>query len=1101
MIVSMSKSINNINISRMSGLKVSLIMMLGLLLLPASFSAAIAADQETIGKAASGLQMRSIGPALMGGRIADIAVHPDNERIWYVASASGGVWKTGNAGVSWTPVFDTQASYSIGDVTIDPNNPDVVWVGTGENVSGRHVGWGDGVYKSVDAGKSWTNMGLKKSEHIGKILIDPRDSNVVYVAAEGPLWTAGGDRGLYKSTNGGATWAHVLDIDENTGVTDIEFNPANPDVIYAAAYERRRHVWGLMAGGPNGGIYKSVDAGTNWTRQKSGLPEGDVGKIGLAVTPANAGLVYATIEADEENKGFYRSADQGESWSKKNSYISGGTGPHYYQELTASPQTADLVYQMDVFMRVTRDGGSHISILGTGREKHSDNHAFWVDPKDDLHLLAGSDAGLYESFDQGATWRHFPNLPISQFYKVAVDNAEPFYNILGGSQDLGTLSGPSRTMITDGVRNQDWYVPLGADGYGVAFDPLDGNISYMEYQQGYMFRHYRDTNELVHIQPQPAPGDAPERWNWDTPIFVSPHDPSRVYVGSQRVWRSDNRGDSWQTISGDLTTNKNRYELGYRGRVWSVDDLHDNGAMSKYSTLTTISESPVSEGVIFTGSDDGLIHVTSDGGANWQQAHALPDVPARAFINDIEASLFDAGTVFAVADAHKVGDFSPHVFVSTNQGRAWRSISGDLPDGTIVWAIQQDHEVKELLFLGTEFGVYFSVNSGENWHKVAGAPTIAFRDIKLQRRDNDVVGATFGRGFYILDDYSALRSMADAGFGKSATLFPVRDAWWYIPSEPSQATGLPTLGSDSFTTDNPDFGAIFTYYISEKFETSKDLRKAAETSLRKKGENVSFPGWDRLSAESLEVAPRIMVLVKDSENRPVRWVEGSNEEGAHRVSWDLRLPAPDAIDLSTPEFVPPWAGTPQGPLVAPGVFSAQLFALTDDQVLPLGESQSFDVKPVRAAPDGVDYAEVAAYQQETSELLREVANAREELGRATELLRHMKAAAVEAPRAGTSMFARLDAFGKTLSRLQSRLSGDDVRSGLNVSSSPSIGGRAYNAANTWHTTHAATVTQKSDFEIAKTDFAELSVELEGLLSNDLVQLEADLSAAGAPSWR
>ena len=306
------------------------------------------------------------------------------------------------------PVFDNEASYSIGDVTIDPNNPDVVWVGTGENVSGRHVGWGDGVYKSTNAGKNWTNMGLKKSEHIGKIMIDPRDSNVVYVAAEGPLWAPGGDRGLYKSTNGGVNWTLVLEIDENTGITDIEFNPENPDVIYAAAYERRRHVWGLMAGGPNGGIYKSIDAGASWQRKEAGLPAGDVGKIGLAVTAADPDLVYATIEADEKNKGFYRSADQGESWSKKNPYISGGTGPHYYQELTASPQTADLVYQMDVFMRVTRDGGDHIAILGTGREKHSDNHAFWVDPQDDLHLLAGTDAGLYESFDQGDNLASFP---------------------------------------------------------------------------------------------------------------------------------------------------------------------------------------------------------------------------------------------------------------------------------------------------------------------------------------------------------------------------------------------------------------------------------------------------------------------------------------------------------------------------------------------------------------------------------------------------------------------------------------------------------------------------------------------------------------------
>ena len=1081
--------------------KVSSMALVALSLLAINPQPAIAADQETIAEAASGLKMRSIGPALMGGRIADIAIHDDQKSTWYVASASGGVWKTTNAGITWTAVFDNEASYSIGDVTIDPNNPDVVWVGTGENVSGRHVGWGDGVYKSTNAGKDWTNMGLKKSEHIGKIMIDPRDSNVVYVAVEGPLWAPGGDRGLYKSTNGGVSWTLVLEIDENTGITDIEFKPENPDVIYAAAYERRRHVWGLMAGGPNGGIYKSVDAGASWQKKEAGLPAGDVGKIGLAVTAADPDLVYATIEADEENKGFYRSADQGESWSKRNSYISGGTGPHYYQELTASPQTADLVYQMDVFMRVTRDGGEHIAILGTGREKHSDNHAFWVDPLDDLHLLAGTDAGLYESFDQGDSWRHFPNLPISQFYKVAVDNALPFYNVLGGTQDLGTLFGPSRTMITEGVRNQDWYVPLGADGYGVAFDPDDNNIGYMEYQQGYMFRHHRDTEELVHIQPQPAPGDAPERWNWDTPIFISPHDSSRIYVGSQRVWRSDDRGDSWRAVSGDLTTDKNRYELGYRGRVWSVDDMHDNGAMSKYSTITAISESPVSEGILYTGSDDGLIHATSDGGVNWQRAEALPGLPERVFINDLEASLYDANTVFAIADAHKLGDFSPYVFVSTNQGRKWRSISGDLPDGTIVWAIQQDHENENLLFLGTEYGVYFSVNGGENWHKMAGAPTVAFRDLKLQRRDNDIVGATFGRGIYILDDYSALRTMAGDRFGNGATLFPVRDAWWYIPSAPSQAEGMPTLGSDSFATANPEFGAGFTYYLDKSLETSKLARQAEEESQREAGKDIPFPGWNRLLAESLDTEPRVMILVSDSQDNPVRWIEASAKKGTHRVSWDLRLPAPDAIDLTTPEFVPPWAGTSLGPLVAPGEYSARLYALSGGEVLPLGEAQGFNVKPVRAATDGTDYAEVADYKMKTSALLREVANAREELNRTKDLLAHMKAAAVSAPQAAPSLFARLDAFGVEISKLETRLSGDSVRGRLNETSVPSISGRAYNAANTQGTTRAATATQKADFEIAKREFAAFAADLNALLTNQLVQLEADLSAAGAPSWR
>jgi photosystem II stability/assembly factor-like uncharacterized protein len=1061
---------------------------------------AVAADQASIGEAASGLEMRGIGPALMGGRIADIAIHDSNSSIWYVAAASGGVWKTTNAGTTWTPIFDEQPSYSIADVSIDPNNPDVIWVGTGENVSGRHVGWGDGVYKSLDAGQTWTRMGLAKSEHIGKVLIDPRDSDVVYVASEGPLWSSGGDRGLFKSQDGGTTWELILEIDENTGITDIEFNPENPDVIYAAAYERRRHIWGFMAGGPNGGIYKSGDAGANWKKLSEGLPDVDVGKIGLAVTAADPSLVYATIESDEENKGFYRSADQGETWHKKNSYISGGTGPHYYQELTASDRTADLVFQMDVFMHVTRDGGSNIDNLGTGREKHSDNHAFWVDPQNDLHVIAGSDAGLYESFDQGETWRHFPNLPISQFYRLALDNDEPFYNLLGGAQDLGTLFGPTRTLHTEGVRNQDWYVPLGADGYHVAFDPEDTDIAYMEIYDGIMYRHYKSSNEQVHIQPQAAPGEPPERWNFDSPFIISPHKASRLYAGSQRVWKSEDRGDSWEAISGDLTSNQNRYELGLSGRVWSVDALHDTVAMSTYATLTSISESPLAEGVIYAGSDDGLVHVIANDGGQWQETAALPRVPDRTFINDIEASLSNPDGVFVVADAHKVGDFSPYVFASANKGRSWKSISGDLPDGTIIWAIQQDHENENLLFLGTEFGAYFTLNGGTNWHKIAGTPTIAFRDIKIQRRDNDLVGATFGRGFYVLDDYSALRNMTDSDFGDGPRIFPIRDAWWYIPSVPSQATGMPTLGSDSFSSPNPEFGAGITYYLNEKFETGKEQRRTQEKLLAENSDDVPFPGWEQLTDESLESAPRVLMLISDSEGDPVRWLEADNNEGTHRLTWDLRLPATNAINLTTPEFRPPWAETPVGPLAAPGSYSAQLFAFANGESSTLTSAQSFNVKPVRVSANGTDYAEIAAFQHQVSDLLRRVAHAGEELGRSKDLLLHMKAAAIAAPRAVPDLHTRLDAAVATFGKLKMTLNGDSVRSGLNETSVPSIAGRANYASNSIYTTHAPTATQRSDLALAKSGFSGFLTELNAALA-ELRELEAELSEAGAPSWR
>ncbi|MEQ9375005.1 MAG: glycosyl hydrolase [Imperialibacter sp.] len=1056
-------------------------------------------NNAALAEAAAGLKLRGIGPALMAGRIADIAVSTADPSIWYVAVGSGGLWKTTNRGTSWQPVFDEQPSYSIGSVTIDPNNPDVVWVGTGENVSGRHMGWGSGVYRSGDGGKTWQAMGLPASEHIGKILIDPRNSHVAYVAAEGPLWSAGGDRGLYKTTDDGKTWNLVLPIDENTGVTDVEFDPSNPDVLYAAAYQRRRHVWSLLAGGPKSGIYKSSDGGASWRRMATGLPKGDMGKIGLAVTPANPQLVYATIEAADNEKGFYRSADKGESWEKRNSYISGGTGPHYYQEIEASPVNADLVYQMDVFLHVTRDGGKTFDYLGTGREKHSDNHALWIDPADGEHLLAGCDAGLYETYDEGTTWRHFPNMPVSQFYKLSLDNAEPFYNIVGGAQDLGSLIGPSRTTNVEGVRNQDWYVPLGADGYDNAVDPDDSNIVYVEIQEGSLKRLDRRSEETIDIQPQPAPGDAPERWNWDAPILISPHKGSRLYYGSQRVWRSDDRGDSWTPISPDLTTNRNRYELQLMGRVWSADALYDNGAMSKYATLTSIAESPLKEGLLYTGSDDGLIQVSEDDGQNWRKSAALPKVPLLSFINDIEASSHEANTLFAVADAHKFGDFSPYLFISTDRGRSWRSIASDLPMGTIVWVIKQDPVDPNLLFIGTEYGIYFSVNKGTNWIRLKnGMPTIPVRDIELHKRDNDLVAATFGRGFYVLDDYTPLRNLNQAVSLNDATLFAVRDAWWYVPSVPMQAKGMPTLGTTSFRAANPPFGAVFTYYLNDVPQTLKAQRQAAEKTLNEKNASVPFPGWERLLEESNEKAPQAMLLVSDESGQPVRWIKGATAKGLHRVSWDLRFPAPDPIDLRQPDFVPPWAGDAQGPFAAPGKYRVALYVFHNGVMEAKGAPQSFTVKPVPTAPKGTDFKMVAAFQQKTSELSRQISGAASQLGEAGEKLRYMRAALMETPQAKQELFAMQNDLEKELAALHTLLTGDRIRGGMNESTVPSIMSRVGQVAyGHWDTRQTPTVTQQRNIDIATTDFSQFKGDMAAYLSK-LSQYEAALEAAGAP---
>ena len=1057
-------------------------------------------NSKELSKAVSGLKLRAIGPALMGGRIADIAVHPIDKSTWYIAVGSGGLWKTTNSGITWKPVFDDQASYSIGTVKLDPSNPDVVWVGTGENVSGRHVAWGDGIYRSNDAGTTWQQMGLEKSEHIGKILVDPRNSDVIFVAAEGPLWSSGGERGLYKSKDGGKTWDAVLEIDKNTGVTDVEFDPSNPDVLYAASYQRRRQTWSLLAGGPKSGIYKSSDNGETWRQIKTGLPQEDIGKIGLAVTPADPEVVYATIEANDEEKGFYKSTDKGESWGKQNSYTSGGTGPHYYQEIEASPVKPDLVYQMDVFLHVTRDAGKNFKVLGTGREKHSDNHALWIDPDNGKHLIAGTDGGLYESFDEGTTWRHFPNLPISQFYKLGLDNAEPFYNIVGGAQDLGTLIGPSRTMNTEGVRNQDWYVPLGADGYDSAFDPKDPNIVYMEIQQGELYRLDRRSEEVLHIKPQAAPGDAPERWNWDSPLLISPHDNKRLYFGSQRVWRSEDQGNSWQSISKDLTTDTNRYELETMdNRVWSSNALYDTGAMSKYATLTSIAESPKVEGLLYTGSDDGLIHISEDGGRQWRKSGALPNVRGRSFITDIEASAHDANTVFAVADSHKFGDFSPYVFMSSDRGRTWKSISGDLPAGTIVWVLKQDHINANLLFIGTEYGIYFSPNKGTNWIKLdGGVPTIAFRDLELHQRDNDLVGATFGRGFYVLDDYTPLRELSNAILQKSNTLFSVRDAWWYVPSVPMQAKGMPGQGTTSFRTENPPFGAVFTYYLNEVPKTAKEARKDTEKALREKQMSIPFPGWEKLQEEANENDAQVLLLVSDGDGNPIRRIKGSAKKGLHRANWDLKRPAPDPINLTEPEFKPPWAGDAEGPLVPPGQYTVELFVAHNGNLQSQGAAQKFNVKPVANTVDGTDFKLVAEFQQKTSELSRQISSAGRQLGEAGDRLKHMKAALLETPKAQQSLFTQLNDLNTKLSGLRSRLYGDPIRQQFNEATEPSIqsrvGGVAYGH---WETRQAPTETQKQNIEIAQTDFENFKGDL-GRYFNELESFEAALEAAGAP---
>jgi photosystem II stability/assembly factor-like uncharacterized protein len=1047
----------------------------------------------------SGLEWRGIGPALMSGRIADIAVDPERRSTWYVAVGSGGVWKTENRGTTWTSVFDGQGSYSIGCVTIDPNDNHVIWVGTGENVSGRHVGYGDGIYKSLDGGATWNNMGLEASEHIGMIRVDPRDSDVVYVAAQGPLWSGGGDRGLYKTTDGGESWQRILGGGDYTGVNEVHLDPRDPDVIYAVRHQRFRNVAALINGGPESGIFKSTDAGATWTELTNGLPEEDMGKIGLAISPVDPDVVYATIELGARTGGFWRSTDAGGSWEKRNDYLSGGTGPHYYQELFASPHHLDRVYQMDAMLHITHDGGKTFELQPMGH-RHSDHHAMAFDPNDPDYVMYGTDGGLYESFDDGKTFRFIANLPVTQFYKIAVDYDEPFYNVYGGTQDNNTQGGPSRTMNVNGIRNSDWFITLSGDGHQPAVDPTDPDIVYSEWQKGNLVRHDRKTGENIYIKPQPEADEQADRFNWDSPILISPHDPKRLYFASQRVWRSDDRGDSWTAISGDLSHGRDRLTLPMMGRVWSIDASWDLMAMSEYGTITSLSESPLVEGLLYAGTDDGRIHVSEDGGANWRAIERLPGVADEYFVNDIKADLFDPDTVYAVVDDHKSGDFSPYVYRSTNRGGTWVSIAGDLPDRHIVWRLVQDHVNPKLLFAGTEFGVFFTVNGGKNWVGLTGgAPTISFRDLAIQTRENDLVAGSFGRGIWILDDYTPLRGIDATALEQDSILFGVRDAPWYLPAQPLGAwreNGKAFQGDAFFVAPNPPFGAVFTYYLRDDLETVEQKRQAAEKNRAAAGEDTPYPGWDALRAEELEDAPAIVLTVRAADGTVIRHIEGPTERGIHRVAWNLRYPRPNPWQ---PEAGEPGYVDYPGSLAAPGTYTVTLAKRVDGRLVDLGQAQTFEVESIveRGLP-GAPLEEVTAFNVRLDDLRRQVMAAGASIDTA---LTEVGAIKATLPRSGapTDLHETAHRIERELKAIEQGLSGNERRQLYGDVGPLSVNDRLQVAlGGTFRSTYGPTPTHRRSLEIAETAFAGLVERLERVLRSDLPALRAELDAQDVP---
>ena len=1039
-----------------------------------------------------GFRFRNIGPAFLSGRIADIVFHPENENIWYVAVGSGGVWKTENAGTTWTPLFDQQSSYSTGCITLDPQNPATVWVGTGENVGGRHVAYGDGIYRSTDAGKSWKNLGLKKTEHISKIIVHPDNSNVVWVAAQGPLWNKGGERGVYKTTDGGKNWKQVLGNDQWTGATDLLIDPRNPMVLYAATWDRHRTVAALMSGGPGSGIHKSTDGGESWTKLTNGLPQSNMGKIGLAISPQQPDVVYAAIELDRTTGGVFRSADQGASWRKMSDAVSGATGPHYYQELYASPHKFDRLYLMNVRVLTSEDGGKTFVQLKE-EKKHSDNHAIVFKKNDPNYLMLGTDAGIYESYDLAKNWKYHKNLPLTQFYKVAVNNAKPFYHIFGGTQDNGSAGGPSATDEREGISNKHWYKTLFADGHQSATDPVYNDIIYAETQQGGLHRIDLSTGEQVMIQPQARKGEPHERFNWDAPILVSPHDPATLYFASYRVWKSENRGDSWTPISGDLTRNEERLTLPIMGRQQSWDNAWDVGAMSNYNTITSLSESPVVKGLLYAATDDGFIQVSANDGKQWTKIPVTRlGLPPRTFINDIKADLHDENTVYAVLDNHKEGDFNPYVFKSTDRGQTWTSMTANLPKQTLLWRIVQDHINKELFFLATEFGVYTSLDGGGNWHKIPGTPNMGFRDLVIQKRENDLVAASFGRGFYVLDDYSALRSMSPSNLKKEGVLFPPRTAKWFIPR-----SNLGNTGADFYIAENPDYGAVFTYHLANDFSTQKKERQKREKKANQNNANIPFPGYETLDKENDEKAALVWITIKDGEGNIIRHLKKKAKKGSQRLAWDLRHASISAIDPNRSGGRR--YGFNTGPMVTPGKYSAELFLEQNGTIKPLGSPVSFAVEAIyKGTLGGMDYTTYNDFRIALGDLYQQFQIVSDQFNQAEKLFKGIQKAIAITPTPIGEFSAAIASINKKIQQLKQKTQGSPSRSEIGERNPPNFETHLYAAYRGITTSYGPTGLHQQQLNIATEVLEELREEIDQITTVDIPQLTQKLKAAGGP---
>jgi photosystem II stability/assembly factor-like uncharacterized protein len=994
-----------------------------------------------------GLKARAIGPAVMGGRISAldaIPAGPGGPLTIYVGSASGGVWKSKNAGVSFEPIFDDHTQ-SIGAIAIDPSDPNRIWVGTGESWVRNSVSVGNGVYRSADAGRTWQHVGLADSERISRILVHPGKPDTVYVCATGHLWNANEERGLYRTTDAGKTWERLLYVDADTGCSDVAMDPQDPRILYAGMWTFRRRPDFFTSGGPGSGLHASRDGGATWTRLTQGLPAGELGRIAVAVAPSRPSVVYALVEA--KKTALYRSDDLGGSWKEVNTSLNVQMRPFYFALVVVDPVDPNTVYKPGLSLGISTDGGqSFTSPFTSGSSVHSDLHALWINPKDRREMLLGTDGGLYWSHDQAHTWRYLNNLPISQFYHVSYDMQFP-YNVYGGLQDNGSWMGPSAAL--GGIQNRDWRNTGFGDGFWSFVDPNDPDTVYSEYQGGNLLRFRRSTGELKDIKPYARAGEKDLRFNWNTPLHLSPSDQGTIYAGSQYLLRSRDRGESWEQISPDLTTNDPARQRQQESGGLSID----NSTAENNTTIYTISESPLKHDVIWVGTDDGNLQLTRDAGKTWTNVvSAVPGVPARTWVSRVEASRHDAGRAYVTFDGHRTGDMKTYVYRTDDYGATWRSVAGEGAEG-FAHVVKEDLVNPDLLFLGTESGLYITLDAGRQWARFSGdLPRVAVHDLAIHPREHDLIIATHGRGVYILDDLTPIRALTAPILQKDVALLPSRPSIMRI-----EGTIQEFSGDDAFVGRNPPEAAAITYWLKKR-----------------------------------HVFGDLKVEVYDDKGALITSVPGSKRVGINRVEWPMRLKAPKLPPATN--LVPAFTG----PRVAEGSYAIRLVK---------GKEQIDGTVVLAADPRSAHPAEDRLLQQKTAMRIYN------ELERLTYVVESATSAADQARRHAGGLRPS-DALRGRLGKLADQL--DGFCKELSASSTAIISGEEklreklgslYGAINQYEGRPTASQIQRLDALLGELDRA--SATFDGTLRQQIAALNgqiekqklAPISVLSREEWR